>query len=146
MKRRSIIYIGTVIAACMLSLQSCNLETSDNGNLDGNWQLMEVDTLATGGVANVKNTQIFYSVQVRLINLRTYNDSTVKSNLYFHFENTGDSLKLKTASGTGKIMYDVATIRPYGLNKEEESFKILSLDEDNMQLRSDLLVLKFRKF
>ncbi len=143
--KRSIIYIFIFIAG-LLMLQSCELETSNNGNLDGNWQLMEIDTLATGGIANVKDYQMFYSVQMRLLNLRTYNNTSISSDLYFHFENTGDSLKLITASSKGEIMYKVSTIQPYGLNKEEESFKIISLDANYMQLRSDCLLLKFRKF
>lgn len=142
--KRSLIYILSV-ALSLLVFQSCDLETSDNGNLDGNWQLMQIDTLATGGRNDVKDQQLFYAVQVRLLCLNAYH-ANAESNLYFHFEHTSDSLKLKSASNDGKAMYPVGLLRPYGINKEEESFKVMLLNSDKMQLRSDSLLLTFRKF
>ena len=37
------------LAVMMLTLSSCEVETSQNGDLDGFWHLEEVGTLATGG-------------------------------------------------------------------------------------------------
>ena len=133
------------VALSLLVFQSCELETSDNGNLDGNWQLMQIDTLATGGRNDVKDQQLFYAVQVRLLCLKAYNDN-ISSDMYFHFEHTGDSLKLKPASSDGHVMYHVSSLRPYGINKELESFKVMLLNSERMQLRSDSLLLTFRKF
>ncbi len=142
--KKNIIYILSV-ALSLLVFQSCELETSDNGNLDGNWQLMQIDTLATGGRNDVKEQQLFYAVQVRLLCLNAYH-TNAESNLYFHFEHTADSLKLKPASSDGHVMYSVSALRPYGINKEQEAFKIMLLNSDRMQLRSDSLLLTFRKF
>ena len=142
--KRNLIYILSV-ALSLLVFQSCDLEASDNGDFDGNWQLMQIDTIATGGKNDVKNQQLFYSVQVRLLCLNAYN-TIAESNLFFHFEHTGDSLKLKSASNDGKAMYPVALLRPYGINKELESFKVMLLNSEKMQLRSDSLLLTFRKF
>ncbi|WP_018464814.1 lipocalin-like domain-containing protein [Segatella paludivivens] len=142
--KRNIIYILSV-ALSLLVFQSCELETSDNGNLDGNWQLIQIDTLATGGRNDVKEYQLFYAVQVRLLCLKAYNDN-ISSDMYFHFEHTADSLKLKPASSDGHVMYPVSALRPYGINKEQEAFKIMLLNSDRMQLRSDSLLLTFRKF
>jgi len=142
--KRSLIYILSVVVA-LLVFQSCELETSDNGDLDGNWQLMQVDTIATGGSCNVKERQLFYAVQVRLLCLSAYN-TDAESNLFFHFEHTADSLKLQSASSDGHVMYPVSMLRPYGINKEQEAFKIMLLNSDRMQLRSDSLLLSFRKF
>ena len=36
-------------AALAAGMQSCEIETSHNGDLDGFWHLTGVDTLATGG-------------------------------------------------------------------------------------------------
>ena len=142
--KRSLIYILSVVVA-LLVFQSCELETSDNGDLDGNWQLMQIDTIATGGSNNVKERQLFYAVQVRLLCLSAYN-TDAESNLFFHFEHTADSLKLQSASSDGHVMYPVSMLRPYGINKEQEAFKIMLLNSDRMQLRSDSLLLSFRKF
>ena len=142
--KRSLIYIVSVVVA-LLVFQSCELETSDNGDLDGNWQLMQIDTIATGGSNNVKERQLYYAVQVRLLCLSAYN-TDAESNLFFHFEHTADSLKLQSASSDGHVMYPVSMLRPYGINKEQEAFKIMLLNSDRMQLRSDSLLLSFRKF
>lgn len=142
--KHNIIYILAFIIAS-LSFQACELETSNNGDLDGNWQLMQIDTIATGGSCNVKELQMFYSVQMRLLCLKTYN-ANVKSNIFFHFEHTDDSLKLVSANSDGHITYSTESLRPYGINKEQESFKIMLLNSERMQLRSDSLLLTFRKF
>jgi hypothetical protein len=57
----------------MIGFSSCELETSDNGDLDGNWQLLSIDSLNTGGINNVKDKQIFYAVQFHLINIYALN-------------------------------------------------------------------------
>ena len=142
--KQNITYI-VALFIMLVSFQSCEFEASDNGDLDGNWQLMQIDTIATGGSYNVKNYQLFYAVQVRLLCLKAYNDN-VSSDMYFHFEHTADSLKLKPASNDGHAMYPVSTLRPYGINKEQDAFKIMLLNSDRMQLRSDSLLLSFRKF
>ena len=142
--KQYIIYILALVVAS-LSFQSCEFEASDNGDLDGNWQLMQIDTIATGGRNDVKDQQLFYAVQVRLLCLNSYH-ANVESNLYFHFEHTGDSLKLKPASSDGHVMYHVSSLRPYGINREIESFKVMLLNSERMQLRSDSLLLSFRKF
>ena len=142
--KQYILYIFALVIAS-LSFQSCEFEASDNGDFDGNWQLMQVDTIATGGRNDVKSQQLFYSVQMKMICLNAYH-ANAESNLYFHFEHTADSLKLKPASSDGHVMYHVSALRPYGINKELESFKVMLLNSDKMQLRSDSLLLTFRKF
>ena len=39
---------------------ACDIESTDNGNLDGFWHLEQVDTLATGGSLNLKEQKIFW--------------------------------------------------------------------------------------
>ena len=58
---RKIIYI---LALCTF-LVSCELETSGNKELDGYWQMNQVDTLSTGGVADTREALIYWGVQVR---------------------------------------------------------------------------------
>ena len=142
--KQYIIYILALVVAS-LSFQSCEFEASDNGDLDGNWQLVQIDTIATGGRNDVKSQQLFYSVQMKMLCLYAYN-ADAETNMFFHFEHTSDSLKLKSARNDGKVIYSVASLRPYGINKEEEAFKVMLLNSEKMQLRSDSLLLTFRKF
>ena len=46
-----------VLAFSML-LVSCELETSGNKQLDGYWQMSQVDTLATGGITDTREALI----------------------------------------------------------------------------------------
>lgn len=44
---RKLLYIFFVL----LMFAACDIHTSDNGDLDGYWQLRSVDTLSTGALA-----------------------------------------------------------------------------------------------
>jgi hypothetical protein len=48
------------LAVMMLTLSSCEVETSQNGDLDGFWHLEQVDTLATGGTCNFADKRVFW--------------------------------------------------------------------------------------
>lgn len=52
-------------------LASCNVETSDNGPLDGFWHLERVDTLATGGSTDYHKGYVFWGVQKDLMYIKT---------------------------------------------------------------------------
>ena len=134
-------------AVVMMALGSCTLDASDNGDLDGNWQLMRVDTIG-GGSKDTKNWQIFYAVQFRLIavNAYSYPYPAGKGGFIFHFDHTADSLKLSSAAADGSNMYDLKTIEPFGLTSLNEHFKVQLLNSDNMVLESKKLRLTFRKF
>ena len=128
--------------ACIVS---CTLDSSDNGDLDGNWQLMSIDSIGNGKTADMKEYQIFYAVQFKLINVRAYNYS-LSGNYYFHFEQTKDSLVLKATQGDNGKEYKIDDLRKFGLNSENEKFRIITLGSDKMILESSLLKLYFRKF
>jgi hypothetical protein len=63
---RKIVYILTLC----VTLVSCELETSGNKELDGYWQMSEVDTLSTGGVADTREALIYWGVQGKLLQIR----------------------------------------------------------------------------
>jgi len=124
---------------------SCTLDTSDNGDLDGNWQLMSIDSIENGNTADMKDYQIFYAVQFKLINVKAYNYSS-SGNYYFHFEQTKDSLIMNATQGDNGTEYKIDDLRKFGLNSENEKFSIITLTGDKMILESSLLKLYFRKF
>ncbi len=66
--------IGILFFAVMVfSLSSCEIETSQNGDLDGFWHLEQVDTLATGGTCSFADKRIFWGCQYKLIQVGDYN-------------------------------------------------------------------------
>jgi hypothetical protein len=150
MKR--LIYTLTLIYV-IFGFSSCELETSDNGGLDGNWQLLSIDTLNTGGTNNMKDKQIFYAVQFHLINIyaRNVNNEYITPESFFHFSQTCDSLILYSTDITQNDTYAhkdsfLTGLRPLGINSLEEHFKIETLNSKSMVLKSKELRLHFRSF
>ena len=134
-----------LLAACA-AIASCDIVTSDNGDLDGFWQMTGVDTLSTGNHAETKENRVFWAVQANL--LRTMSDSY---NVLFRFEHTADSLTLhdpyidKRDSSDIKVE-DVSLLTPFGVNNLREGYSVLELSGSSMILQSETLRLYFRKY
>ena len=80
-----------------LMVVSCELETSGNGDLDGYWQMSQVDTLATGGIADTHESYIFWGIQGKLLQIRyTENNVYLGEGLLFRFENKNSMLTLSS--------------------------------------------------
>lgn len=140
MKR--LVYI--VVMAAMLG--ACTLETSDNGDLDGLWQLYSLDSLANGASADMRDSHVFWAVQCQLLEARNRD-----SQVLFRFNNTGDSLLLSDPyinfrdSSDIKVT-DAAMLAPLGINNLGEHFAIRALNSDKMVLEAPTLRLYFRKY
>ena len=50
-------------------LVGCELETTDNGDLDGYWHLEQVDTLSSQRSVDYGQARIFWSIQFKLLQL-----------------------------------------------------------------------------
>ena len=133
----SILFIGG-------SFVSCSLETSDNGKLDGFWRMVSIDTIATQGTLNTENK--YWAFQYNLLRVQNQNH-------YYHyllrFKYTGDSLIVSEpykATEFGDTLLTTAdSLKPFGINSTEEHFKIVYLSSKRMELKSQILNLKFRK-
>ena len=140
-------FIFTLVA--VFAFASCELETSDNGHLDGFWQMRAVDTLSTGGSADTRESGIFWSVQMRLLEVVDTKGRSDK--VFFRFEHTGDSLFLSQPyidnrdSGDIKVT-DAELLRPYGIFSLEPHFCVRELNGGRMVLESDSLRMYFRKY
>jgi len=134
------------IALC-LSIASCTLERSDNGDLDGFWQLTQVDSLTNGRSADMKESRVFWSVQTDLLQVWAEGYAQV----LFRFDHKGDSLLLSSPYEIKRWEGDVAitnadTLRVYGINELEERFRVAQLDGGTMILQSTMLRLYFRHY
>ena len=145
---RKILYL---LALGMMAV-SCELETSGNGNLDGYWQMSQVDTLETGGIADTRESLIYWGVQGNLIQIR-YSENYVYlgEGLLFRFDNKKSMLTLSSPVihhlyETDEPVDDVEILKPYGIYHLEEKFSIELLDEDSMVLTNDVLRLHFRRY
>ena len=152
MKRKLVflpIYIILLIAPCLLN--SCEIESSDNGKLDGFWQLATVDTLATGGSADLTATGLTWSFQGRLLQLREVTMKSKFDNILCRFSHNGNKLTVNNPAHVDRekgdpIVENVDDLRPFGINNLEETFTVVTLSNKIMVLKSDHLQLNFRKY
>lgn len=140
------------LLALSIMLVSCELETSGNGSLDGYWQMTQVDTLASGGVADTRESFIYWGVQGKLLQIRySENDVYLGEGLLFRFENNNSSLTLYSPFvhhlyETDEPVDDVEILKPFGIYRLEERFSIEQLDEKYMVLNNNILRLHFRRY
>ena len=138
----------TFLFAAFLLLTSCEIEFSNNGKLDGFWQLIAVDTLATQHTSDLKTSGRTWAFQGRLLEMRDTKGGY--SDLYFSFEHRGDSLFLDSPYLSDRDVddikiTDVNIVRPYGVNGLKEGFEIENLSNNKLILRSETLRLMLRK-
>ena len=101
------------LAVMMLTLSSCEVETSQNGDLDGFWHLEQVDTLATGGTCNFADKRVFWGCQYKLIQVADYD--------YFGDARTIDTHVKKLRSKLGRHGDCIKTIRGIGYKFEPDA-------------------------
>ncbi|MGN0068866.1 MAG: lipocalin-like domain-containing protein [Alloprevotella sp.] len=140
--------------ALALVLVGCDVETSGNGDFDGFWHLERIDTLATGGVLDLSGQRLFWGVQYRLINMKDYD--TPSANYYLRFSLKGKELQLSEPyhnywhededRGGDRPLTDTTLLRPFGINGLDSPFEVETLKGGSMQLKSETLRLRFRKF
>ena len=139
-----------IILAAVSMLCACDkFHVSDNGALDGFWQLTSVDTLANGRSADMKEKMIFWAVQTDLLEIR---DLTYKKpNILFRFNHDGNTLRIYDPVANNRIISDSivanpATLYDYGLSHLSETLQVLHLSSSNMTLQSEQLRMFFQKF
>lgn len=157
-----IVWFG-VCASCLLS--SCEYEMSDNGQLDGYWQLAAIEALddvaadkyglaatCEGNSAtscDLRKSRIFWSFQVNLLQLSDQN--YLQPWYLFRFELRGDSLHiynpyLLDRTSADQPLTDPQALSPYYLDQLDDNFLIERLDDDQMILRNELLRFFFNRY
>lgn len=140
---KKLLYILTTA----LLLSACEMEMSDNGNLDGLWQMteMQIDNQAP---VDMRTTGTVMGVQ---FNLMYIHNSTGGIQTYSRFSNEGGYLRLydfreKKHDVSDFPIEDPTLLNVYGIFSLDERFKIETLTSSNMILKSDRSLLKFRKY
>lgn len=155
----------TIITLCTLSLLlSCD-KLPDNGDLDGMWQLMQIEERATGQVSDWSVNQRYWSVRKELMQYSA-NNSITQTVLYSHFKKNDASLlltdfctaaKYETETDDNKwISPDNANIlNAWGIYPDEDpdnpqkvtaTFRIEHITSSSLILSTEKTRLTFRKF
>lgn len=143
--------IAYILTLCVM-LVSCELETSGNKELDGYWQMSQVDTLSTGAVADTREALVYWGVQGKLLQIRfSENGKFLGEGLLFRFNRDNGMLTLSSPIlhhlyETDEPISDVELLKPFGIFNLEEVFSIEELNDDVMVLASDTLRLHFRRY
>lgn len=126
---------------------ACDLETSDNGLLDGYWHLTAIDGLPEGGRTDLSQQTVFWAFQKDLLQLRG-----AEQEFYLRFARDGGQLRLwgprLKDRGRNDPAVDELTmplLQPYGIRATEQVFGIVRLTADGMVLQAGGLQLHFRK-
>ena len=138
----------SILFTLMFCLSACELETSHNGKLDGWWLLTAVDTLQTGGHANMEAQQCTWAFQGRLLELRDVPGQ--RGDYLLSFAQHGNDLLLSHPYLSARDSGDIAVqtpqpLHPYGIQTLSEQFLIIAIDRQHMVLTSASLRLYFRR-
>lgn len=128
-------------------LVGCELETTDNGDLDGYWHLEQVDSLSSQRSIDYGQARIFWSIQFKLLQLSDLENNSIIYNLVYdnHQLTLADPYMFDRADGD-TLVTDVEVLRRYGVNALQETMKVVSLQSDRMVLESPVLRLHFKKY
>lgn len=153
-------------AVTCIHLVACDTMT-DNGRLDGMWQLLSVSYNVSEGqdsVVNVKNSRVYMHFQSNLAQITpgALATDSMGRQILMRFDKKGGNLRLhdfyafsETVGPIGTerlaeeiLLTDSATtlLRPFGIDGLYANFAIRKLDGKAMVLESDFAKLTLRKF
>lgn len=147
MRMKSFLYIALMVILFPCCFSSCEFEMSDNGVLDGLWQMTEMQK--TGEEAkDMRNTGTTWGFNFRLVELRSY---TSTSSVLCRFEHKDGHLRIYEPRDQKHMQHDTlitdsTILFPFGLYTTNEDFHIEALSNDHMILVSKKAKLKFRKY
>ncbi len=127
-----------ILLYCALTLSSCD-KIDDNGDLGGMWQLTEWKSIPDGTIMATKETAIYYSFQLDLMQL----SRTTKH--FARFSHKGDSLIIgKVYALPSEKEVTAADLATYGVPASGRF--AIELSSSHMTLKSNEAILKFRKY
>jgi hypothetical protein len=132
-----------------LLLTACDKESSDNGDLEGFWQMTEMDNKYAKHVSDMHESGLTWSFQGKLLELRDVTDH--QKDIVMSFEHKGGELRVYNPYFVERDSDDIRVtdesyLRPYGISKTDIQFKVLELSSKEMIIDNDTYQLKFRKY
>lgn len=137
-----------LIISVISLMTACHMESSENGHLDGFWHLVRVDTLSTGGTSDLHQDYFFWAFQFQLLSVR--NTQKSPEEYFLRFQRQDDELVLShpfqyVLQGKDAPVENIDLLRPFGINDQEERFRIVHLSSRRMTLQNKFLVLTMQK-
>ena len=142
------------LLGALLTLGSCD-KTPINGDLDGMWQLMSIQT--PQGVQQVKEKRAYLCIQLQLAEWRIA--TIADKNYYSHFKLQGDSLfffdlchaSAHTATGADDTPVTAdemaaGALDEWGIHTMHTRYHVLQFNDNHLTLEKADTVYAFRKF
>ena len=142
MLKKSLIILSA-IAITVITVCSCTLETSSNGDLDGAWHLLRIND------KDVEQPNIYWNIQGKMLELREKVSEHDAFILRFKHENGKLSLNnpyVYDREDGDKPLEDPTPLNYFGIYNLEETFDVITLTHSRMTLKSSTVKLDFRKF
>lgn len=139
-----------ITIVCALLLTACDVETSDNGQLDGFWLLERVENAQGGqgtqdeGIVLSPSADVYWGIQHRLLNARSGSLSVVCQITY-----TGDSLLLGQPYLDDRdygdaVVTDVKVVQPLGIHSLDARYAVRHLTASSLVIADNKHTLHFR--
>lgn len=143
MRIKSFLYIALMV----FLFASCEFEMSDNGDLDGLWQMTEMQETGKEAV-DMRETGITWGFNFKLLEIR---DKSMGYGYLCRFEHKDGHLRVYEPREQKHMEYDrlitdPVILNPLGLYTTDEDFQIEALTSSCMILVSEKTRLKFRKY
>ena len=136
---------GILIMASIALFTACD-KASINGNLDGMWHLVRIDSIG-GGSNNVAHELRYLSFQLHLAEVRS--TQGISGTYLLRFSHTEDSLSFiecyDPTNSLDTLVADASVLSPYGISHLPATFHIDHLTRLSLILRSQSLRLNFEK-
>ena len=130
-----LLFFISVIIPFMIS--GCQ-KASINGDLDGKWQIMEIET--DHEIEDVKDNQLYYNFYMHVCNLSYYGG--VFSEAVLSYENN----TLRLFFPYIHTDYGVTVLTQYGIYSNPVEFKVVYLDKKKLVMQNDKVIITCRKF
>ena len=143
---RKLIYVIFTILICA----ACEVHTSENGVLDGYWQLRSVDTLSSGMSCDMRDSMLFWSFQGNLLHVRDNKEEKLDK-VFMRFTISDKVMTLTNPiidlrDSSDLVLTDTTFLRHYGIHDMPETLKVVTLNSSTMILENRVLRLNFRKY
>ena len=143
---RKLLYIFTML----LMLAACDIHTSNNGDLDGYWQLRSVDTLSSGMSCDMRDSMLFWSFQGNLLHVRDNKEEKLDK-VFMRFTLSDKVMTLTNPiidlrDSSDLVLTDTTFLCHYGIHDMPETPKVVTLNSSTMILENRVLRLNFRKY
>lgn len=131
-------------------MTSCDKETSDNGNLDGLWQMTQMQDKTTDvAKSDMRSSGITWAFQGHILELRDLKKGN--QDIIMSFNHDGNKLKVFAPYRVDRdsddiVINDVTLLLPYGIGNTTAEYNVTELSGSCMILDDDVWHLEFRKY